>query len=492
MNRLLAPAIVFVAAVHFARSDDAGFREKVWPLLESRCVKCHGTEKQKGELRLDSLEAALKGGENGPALVPGKPDESLLIKLIHHADKDRTMPPKEKLKDKEIAVIEAWIKSGAPWSAVTPAVSVPADVGEKIGDAWSDSRNPIVRIFHGQRLDLWSLKPPTDAPPPAAAANPIDAFFPSQPSAEADPRTLIRRLTFNITGLPPTPDEVQAFTTEWAATPAESRSSKIENLATRLLDSPRYGEHWARMWLDAVRYSDSNGFDWDEFRPLAWRFRDYVIRSFNADKPFERFIREQLAGDELVSGPPLDSAEQDALVATGYLRLGPWDNSAGGFGEQERVRQQMLNDLVETTGAAFLGLSMSCCRCHDHKTDPLSQADYYRMRAFFEPVKFREDVALDLAPEQERLNKEIAAYEQRVNETREARDKIVQPAKARIREERVAKLTCRRARASRHSGGQAGQECEEEDRGAGEEDRADGGGAEEGALGRGAEAVCRG
>jgi hypothetical protein len=151
---------------------------------------------------------------------------------------------------------------------------------------------------------------------------------------------------------------VQAFTAEWAATPVENRKPKIENLVTRLLDSPRYGEHWARMWLDAVRYSDSNGFDWDEFRPLAWRFRDYVIRSFNGDKPFDRFIREQIAGDELVPGAPRDAAEQDALVATGYLRLGPWDNSAGGFGEQERVRQQMLMISSRQQARRF-----SVCRC---------------------------------------------------------------------------------------------------------------------------------
>jgi cytochrome c553 len=444
MNRLTACAFVFTMAVGVALADDAGFQDRIWPLLESRCVKCHGVEKQKGDLRLDSREAALRGGETGPALVPGKPEESLLIKLVHHADKDRTMPPKEKLKEKEIALLETWIKAGAPWTPVKskePAAEIAAAKGEKLGDAWSDPRNPIVKIFHGERLDLWSLKQSTIAPPPAAAANPIDAFFPSQTPAAIDPRSLIRRLTFDITGLPPTPEEVQAFTENWAAISIENRASRIANLIGRLLDSPRYGEHWARMWLDVVRYSDSNGFDWDEFRPLAWRFRDYVIRSFNADKSFDRFTREQLAGDELVPGAPRDSAEQEALVATGYLRLGPWDNSAGGFGEQERVRQQMLNDLVETTGAAFLGLSMSCCRCHDHKTDPMSHADYYRMRAFFEPVKFRDDLPVDLAPEQERLNKEIAAYEKRLAQAREAREKVIAPTRERLRAERVARLS---------------------------------------------------
>jgi cytochrome c553 len=160
MKQLPGFAFALAAGAQFAIGEDVGFREQVWPLLEARCVKCHGTEKQKGDLRLDSREAALKGGENGPALVPGKPEESLLIKLVHHADKDRTMPPKEKLKDKEITVIEAWIKAGAPWPAATQAAAVAAAGAEKLGDAWSDRRNPIVRIFHGQRLDLWSFKPP--------------------------------------------------------------------------------------------------------------------------------------------------------------------------------------------------------------------------------------------------------------------------------------------------------------------------------------------
>ena len=158
------------------------------------------------------------------------------------------------------------------------------------------------------------------------------------------------------------------------------------------------------MWLDVVRYSDSNGFDWDEFRPQAWRFRDYVVRSFNADKPFDQFIREQLAGDELFDGPPDTAAEQDCLIATGYLRLGPHDNAAKLFDEQDRSRAELLADVTETTAAAFLGLTMSCCRCHDHKYDPLSQADHYRFRAFFAAMQFADDLPLDLAAEQAAIN----------------------------------------------------------------------------------------
>ena len=174
----------------------------------------------------------------------------------------------------------------------------------------------------------------------------------------------------------------------------------VAALVDELLASPRYGEHLARLWLDVVRYSDSNGFDWDEFRPQAWRFRDYVVRSFNADKPFDQFIREQLAGDEMFDGPPRTVAEQDRLIATGFLRLGPHDNAAKLFDEQDRSRAELLADVTESTAAAFLGLTMSCCRCHDHKYDPISQMDHYRFRAFFAAMTFADDVPLDFAEEQ--------------------------------------------------------------------------------------------
>jgi hypothetical protein len=164
--------------------------------------------------------------------------------------------------------------------------------------------------------------------------------------------------------------------------------------------TPAFGEHWARWWLDLVRYSDSNGYDWDEFRPQAWRYRDYVIRSLKADKPLDRFLREQLAGDEMVKGAPQNAAEQDCLIATGYLRVGPWDNSSKLFNEEHKTKAQWMADLTETTAGAFLGLTMTCCRCHDHKTEPLAQADHYRLRAFFEGTKFADDLALDFAPEQ--------------------------------------------------------------------------------------------
>src|SRR6185436_3386510 len=192
--------------------------------------------------------------------------------------------------------------------------------------------------------------------------------------------------------------------------------------------------------LDLVRYSDSNGFDWDEFRPKAWRFRDYVIRSLNSDKPVDQFIREQLAGDELFDGPPKNEAEQEALVATGYLRMGPQDNSAGAFNEQDRSRAELMADLTETTASAFLGLTLSCNRCHDHKYDPLSQADHYRMRAFFEPVKYADDAPIDLAPEQKAIRAHNRALDEKLKPLQEKREALLGAVKKKLREEKVSKL----------------------------------------------------
>ena len=462
-------------------ADDAAarfFTDRVKPLLDSRCVSCHGPDKVKGALRLDSRAAVLKGGDNGPAVVPGQPQDSLLLHAVMHSKKDLEMPPKEKLTTNDIAVLERWIRDGVPWpETAAVAVTAPLKPGEIIGDAWHDPRNPIVKIFGGQRLDLWSLKPVRRVEPPGGTVssksvisrpvnsgakgggawtrspitvplitdpsppNPIDQFILAKlaekkipPAPEADRRTLARRLYYDLTGLPPTPEEVNDFQND-------RRRDAYEQLVDKLLASPRYGEHAARLWLDVIRYSDSNGFDWDEFRPKAWRFRDYVIRSFNTDKPFNQFIREQLAGDELLEGTPKNAAEQDALVATGYLRMGPQDNSAGAFNEQDRSRAELLADLTETTSSAFLGLTMSCNRCHDHKYDPLSHADHYRLRAFFEPVKFADDLPLDVAAEQEAIRVQNKLIDEQLKPVQEKRDAVLETVSKKLREEKVAKLT---------------------------------------------------
>jgi hypothetical protein len=320
----------------------------------------------------------------------------------------------------------------------------PPGASDRLGDAWSDPRNPIVRIFAGERLELWSLKPVTQRVPAGgggeAPGHPIDRFLAVRwgdsgltPVPEADRRTLIRRLTFDLTGLPPTPEEVDAF--------VQDRSpDAYERRVDRLLASPRYGEHQARLWLDVVRYSDSNGFDWDEFRKQAWRYRDYVIRAFNTDKPFDRFIREQLAGDELLDGPPRTPEEQDQLIATTYLRLGPHDNAAPLFNEQDRSRAELMADLVETTGSAFLGLTLSCCRCHDHKYDPLSQADHFRLRAFFEAVKFADDLPLDLAEVQAAITTHNATVDAQLQPLEKQLADLLDSAKRRLRDERISRL----------------------------------------------------
>jgi hypothetical protein len=333
--------------------------------------------------------------------------------------------------------------SMASFGAVMGFGAEPA-LERRIGDAWSDSSNPIVRIFGGTRLDLWSLRPVSTNPPPghpvAGERNPIDRFIRErlagsglEPSPEAGRRPLLRRLSLDLTGLPPTPAEMEAFL-------ADTSEDAYQRQVERLLASPRHGEHQARLWLDVVRYSDSNGFDWDEFRPRAWRFRDYVVRSFNRDLPFGRFIREQLAGDELVEGLPSNADEQDAWIATGYLRMGPHDNAASLFNEQDRSRAELMADLVETTGSAFLGLTFSCCRCHDHKFDPLSQADHYRMRAFFEGVRFADDRPLDLEPAHRRIEQEQQEIDRRIDDLERQRNGVMEPVRQRLVAARLRKL----------------------------------------------------
>jgi hypothetical protein len=437
------PVLPLLLAVSAWAEDPAArhFHERVKPLLDLRCISCHGPDKVKGGLRMDSREALLQGGDSGPALVPGRPEESLLLQAVLHTAPDLEMPPKDKLSPADIAVFERWIADGAPWPQAASAAAAAPAPGERLGDAWSDERNPIRRLFGGQRLDLWSLRPPAAVAPPAGAArHPVDRFLHAPlaeaglaPAPAADRRTLIRRLSYGLTGLPPAPAEVEAFL-------ADPRPDAYERLVERLLASARYGEHQARLWLDVVRYSDSNGFDWDEFRPQAWRFRDYAVRAFNADKPFDQFIREQLAGDEQLAGPPRDAAAQDALIATGYLRLGPHDNAAPLFNEQERSRAELMADLVETTGSAFLGVTFSCCRCHDHKTEPISQADHFRFRAFFEGVKFADDQPLDLAAEQDAIRAHNAAVDARARPHEAEREALLGAARRRLRTERAAAL----------------------------------------------------
>ena len=384
------------------------FESEIRPLLAANCFKCHGAAKQKGRLRLDSREALLVGGESGPAVAPGAPDESLLVDAINYESLE--MPPSGKLTDEEIALLTKWVRIGAPWPG-NDSKAKPTEAMPKITD---------------KDRSHWAFQPLRDAQPPECnddgwCRNEVDRFIFQRleaeglsPAAEATPLALLRRVHFNLVGVPPTPEEVSAFEAEVIQYP----KSAFPNLVDRLLDDPRYGERWARHWLDLVRYAESDGYKADGFRPHAWRYRDYVIRSLNDDKPYDQFVMEQLAGDEI--GPH----DVDAIVATGYLRHWIYEYN------QRDVRTQwdtILNDITDVTGDVFLGMGMGCARCHDHKFDPILQKDYYRLRAFFAPLMPREDVPLASAEELSKYHLKRIEWENATEDIRHQIEEIEQP-----------------------------------------------------------------
>jgi hypothetical protein len=369
------------------------FEEKVRPVLAQNCFKCHGEEKQKGDLRLDVQEGLLAGGESGPAIVPGKPKESLLLDAVNYASLE--MPPDGKLSESEIEILTTWVKIGAPWP-------------KEHGGAGPGLRKVRDKISAEDR-QYWAFQPVRRAPLPDVANDawsrgPIDRFLLARmqqelltPAPEADRGTLIRRVSFDLTGLPPAPAEIAEFKNDHSP-------DAYERLVDRLLARPQHGEQWSRHWLDLVRYAESDGYKQDEYRPQAWRYRDYVIRSLNQDKPYPLFIREQLAGDEMETQSP------ESLVATGYLRLGIYEYN------QRDVKGQwsiILNDITDVTADVFLGMGMSCARCHDHKFDPILQKDYFALQAFFTPMMQRDDVPVCLPSEREEYQKKLAAWEMR-------------------------------------------------------------------------------
>lgn len=338
------------------------FRSSVLPILKAKCLKCHGLgEKVKGGLKLTTREAMLKGGENGPAIEKDALANSTLLQAVHYDGLE--MPPNGKLPEKEVKAIERWVMAGAPWPEGLDLAKV-----------------TVGKITEEDRA-YWAYVPRTDVKPPVVKkadwpANPVDNFILSSlesaglaPAPAADKLSLIRRVTYDLTGLPPTPEEVDNFTND-------KDPAAYEKLIDKLLASPAYGERWARHWLDVVRFAETNGYERDGPKPYAWKYRDYVIRSFNADKPYDQFIREQLAGDELAQ----KNWSIDALTAPGYYRLGLWDDEPA---DPLQARYDELDDIVATTAQTFLGLTMNCARCHDHKIDPVPQRDYYRMLAFF-------------------------------------------------------------------------------------------------------------
>jgi mono/diheme cytochrome c family protein len=343
------------------------FEAQVRPVLLEHCAGCHGAKKVKAGLRLDSRAAILGGGDSGPAVVPGKPEESPLIAAIHYVE-DPKMPPKGKLPQRQVEALTQWVKMGAPWPG---GGSEPVAGG---AEPASTIRKPGYRVTDADRAH-WAFRPLVRPAPPTPAGHPVDAFIRAgldarglKPTPPASRVELIRRVTYDLTGLPPSPEEVDAFQ-------ADPAPDAYEKLVDRLLASPRYGERWGRHWLDLVRFAETNSYERDGAKPNAWRYRDYVIRSFNQDKPYDRFIQEQLAGDELADAGP------DGLIATGYYRLGLWDDEPA---DREQSRYDGLDDIVATTGQVFLGLTVDCARCHDHKLDPIPQKDYYRFLSFFQ------------------------------------------------------------------------------------------------------------
>jgi mono/diheme cytochrome c family protein len=392
--RLLALCAIGAAFVsHYrsaAASDSDFFKEKVAPIFERNCVMCHGASVQRSGLDLRSEEATLKGGARGPAVVPGDAEKSLLYRLIARKQEPAMPMGMDKLGDAEIAVIAQWINGLSP-KAVTAAETIP-------------TRQPGYSITEKDR-QFWSFIKPTRPGLPKAqnrrwARNEIDLFVLSKlernglrPNRAATPRELLRRVYFDLTGLPPSPEETAEFLKNYSGG-ADAAYAKVVD---RLLGSPHYGERWGRHWLDLARYADSGGYEFDYDRPHAWRYRDYVIKSFNEDKPYNRFIIEQLAGDQIDGGDV--KVNPEALIPTGFVRNGPTVDNA----DNEETRMDELDDMVTTTSSVFLGLTVGCARCHDHKYDPIPQRDYYRMQAVFFP--FRKTEAVMVSKEEETAHK---------------------------------------------------------------------------------------
>jgi len=408
----------------FAQTDEqkgiAYFEKHVRPLLADRCLECHSNRAKKtvgGNLYLDSRPGWEKGGDLGRAIVPGDPANSLLIKAVSHSSDELEMPPDARLSDQEIAILTKWIEMGAPdprdSNTATSKSAIDLEAGKHF---WAfQPPDPNIQLPNVQ-LKSWPL-------------NEIDCFILSdlekrklQPASPADKRTLIRRATFDLTGLPPTPDEVATFL-------ADESPDAYAKLIERLLASEHYGEHWGRHWLDVARYADSNGLDENIAHGNAWRYRDYVIQSFNEDKPFDRFVLEQLAGDLLPESAD-QSTSHDPTIATGFLSLGP---KVLAEVDETKMQMDIIDEQVETVGRAFMGLTLGCARCHDHKFDPIRTYDYYAMAGIFKSTKTMEhftkiarwNEATIASPEETSKHQQI---EQQIAEKKQQIDALVKTA----------------------------------------------------------------
>lgn len=370
-----------VAHPDFSKEQVSFFAEQVRPILEENCFRCHGgldrrgNVKIKSELQLISRKGLVLGGAHGSAIDLENPEKSFLLEMISYKDDDHQMPPDGKLEPEQLAVLADWVAQGAPWS--------PEDIDRLVELDHGNSDGLPTTEINERTLNYWSYKSLTapevpQVDDPEWAANPIDAFIYAQlqengltPNPKASPRTLIRRAYYNLNGLPPTPQEVEEFEKECDQTTAWTE------LVEELLAKPQYGETWGRHWLDLVRYAESNGFERDSEKSHIWRYRDYVIDSFNEDKPYDRFIKEQLAGDEL------EDATIASKIATGFHRLMQWDDEPA---DRPQHVYDVLDDNIRVTTEVFLGMTMGCARCHDHKGDPISQEDYYSFLGFFHNI----------------------------------------------------------------------------------------------------------
>ena len=378
------PETTPVEKVEKLSTEDRNFFEKsIRPVLINRCQDCHNADNPESKFSVEHLADLIQGGTRGPAIVPGKPGESLMIRALSHGDVELQMPPKEKLPPQEIAAITDWIERGAFWPG-EKVVVIPSDNADT-GDRASS--------FTDDQKTYWAFQPPVKPRLPSVQnhswiQHPIDHFVLArleeqgmQPAPPADKRTLIRRVFFDLVGLPPTPAEVAEFLDD-------DSPDAYERLIDRCLSSVNYGQRWGRYWLDIARYADSNGLDENLAYGHAFRYRDYVVSALNADIPYDRFVQEQLAGDLLNSDPATATTDvslaSERLVATGFLSLG-----AKMLAEDDPVKMQMdiIDEQVDTLGKAFLGLTFGCARCHDHKFDPFSQDDYYGLAGIFKSTK---------------------------------------------------------------------------------------------------------
>jgi hypothetical protein len=371
MPRRLTLAVCFTGAILSCNSIRAqtpvSFAKDIQPILETSCWKCHGAAIQLSKLDLRSRQGALTGGVHGPSIVPGNPDGSKLFRMINGADKP-AMPMDGRLPPDQVELVRRWIKEGANWDAVSASTA----------SVTTSSADLEAGTISTENRKAWSYQLPVKGTLPAVRnarmkSHPVDAFLAAkmeqrglEPAPQADKITLVRRAFLDLIGMPPSPAEIAAFLND-------SSKDAWDNLIERLLASPHYGERWGRHWLDVARYADSSGYEHDHDRPNAWRYRDYVIQSFNKDKPYDAFLREQLAGDEI------ENVTHDSLIATGFLR----NYAKVGFREKDNpeFRYEYLDDMIATVGRGILGLTVQCARCHNHKFDPILQKDYYKLQA---------------------------------------------------------------------------------------------------------------